>query len=94
MFFDEDERREITFHQEPSSGSFEYHIEALPITYTGIVENSGGAGEIDVRIIDPETETARDSREIWIDEGERRKLEFRGPYEFEGDEYWIEAEPL
>ena len=91
--FNSNETREISTLEEPPSFTDSYTFQARGLGYSGDIRNNGGAGSVDVRLIDGSTESIIKERTINLEEEETRTVQFETEHEFTED-YVIEAEAI
>lgn len=94
LYFDANERRDVSFVGTPPRGYEGYAFDLFTATFEGEVRNRGGPGEVEVRLKDPNLMDAIvERRTIILDEGETERVEFTVESPLSGDEFEIEAAP-
>lgn len=92
-YFNEGERREVSFRASIPLGFEGYGFDLSAATYAADVKNDGGPGRIEIRLRDTgELNAIIDTKEIMFDKGETKRIEFNNDYHFFGDGYEIEAQ--
>jgi hypothetical protein len=95
LFFEADERREVSFTENPPQNAEEYEFETTNGTRGAVIKNAGQIGYITAKLISKigGIESIRDERTIYISEGASEEVVFDDEFPLSGMEWNVEAEP-
>lgn len=94
VYFNENERRSISFTGELPYGYEGYAFDLFRATFAADIRNNGGSGDVEVKLTNPDVMDAiTDKKTVTFEEGETKRVEFVTDHPQMGDAFDIEVEP-
>lgn len=95
VYFDAGERRDVSFVGDPPLGYEGYAFDLFAATFAADIRNDGGAGDVEVKLTNPDVMDAITARRtITLEEGATRRVEFTTEHPQLGSAFDIEADPV